>query len=723
MVVKVGTTAPKIAAIRALSEAGYTLIPLRGKSPFNDKWPEIAPGTYDENNLPGNYGVALKAGDLVVDVDPRHFVAGDQPLKRLIAAVGALKSFTVRSGAGGLHIYLRKPADTPIRCKHPDYPGIDFLSAGRQVVGPGSIHPDTGQEYAVASGNPTETAEAPTALLALLHRTEVPFDEIGTGTYINDAATQARFLAYLQDAAPATGSFLVACKGRDLGLPPGLVHELMLDVWNPRRASPKTPEELRVKVIHAYKYAKGAVGNAHPSVDFNVVMPKTPPKEKEPELAWNTSPQGKMQKTFNNLMNYLRLPAGGLHKVFAFNDFTGRVEFVNPAPWHKAMMPKTRAVSDHDLMLLRGFLASRHSYDATLGDIESAVTNVAYHDRFHPVREYLSSLTWDGNKRLDTWMRDYLGAVDGGHPDYLRAVSRKVLCAAVMRVMRPGIKFDHVLVLEGAQDLGKSTAVEILGGEWASDAPVDPHSRDTIGDMQGRWVIEMAEMEVLRKTEEEALKAFITRRTDRARLAYGRVTGEYPRQSIFIATKNPRADGTYLKDETGNRRWWPVRCDPSADLSGLAQVDFKGLKEARNQLFAEAYKAVTSAPGECLYMETADLKTQARKVVEQRHAEHEWTESVAVWLETLNSKPETKRDFLTAREVFIDALGGSDSRLNQGALRSIARVLRDLGWHPALRWRAGRPMRGYVFSPSVVDNPTAPPREKKNPLDNLLNQL
>jgi len=740
---------PKVSAIRALTEAGYTLIPVcsptvphehksggkmkpcktLGKVPPRYDWVDTAPGVYAEQNLPENYGVALRAGDLVVDVDPRNFPAGDKPLMRLASLVGGIHSFTVRTGGGGLHIYFRKPADLIITQGLKEYPGIEFKTAGRQVVGPGSLHSGSGKLYEIIKGSPLEVAEAPQALLDLLKRTAVPFSDLGNGTgvYVNDASTQGRYVAYLTDVAETSvegkggdhNAFKVSCHGRDLGLPPATTYELLLAHWNERCTPPWEEEELKAKVINAYKFAKGVVGAEHPSAAFEAVGP-APAKDKDPEIAWvTTGPNQKVVKCFQNLLNYMRLPAGGLYKIFAYNDFTGRIEFVSPAPWHRGRMPNYAGVGDNDLKLLKGWLATRHGFEASVQHIEEAVTNVAYHERFHPVREYLEGLKWDGKPRLNTWLRDYLGAIDGGYPDYLAAISRKVLCAAVMRIMRPGVKFDHVLVLEGDQDLGKSTVCEILGGEWSSDAPVDPHNRDTVDALQGRWIVEMAEMEVLRKTDEDALKAFITRKTDRVRLAYGRSTGEYPRQSIFIASKNPRVDGAYLKDDTGNRRWWPVRCEPKANSHGLAQADFKGLKAVRNQLFAEAMSVVRTSPGEDLYMETATLKAQAKAVVGQRHAAHEWTERIEGWIAECDQKPETRREFLTVRDVFLDAMGGTDGKLDRRSTLAIAGVLRDAGWTQGFHRHNGRFQRGWLRTPPIV----APEMPAADALDALVATL
>ncbi len=712
-----GTPSPKLLAIRALTAAGYTLIPLyKGKNPGFDAWEHTMPGEFSEAELARqNYGIALRSTDLVVDIDPRNFAAGDSPVRRLVEKVGKLSSFTVKTGGGGYHIYFKKPADMAVRNGLREYPGVEFKAGpGRQMVGPGSLHPESGKEYVVEAGSIDKIADAPSTLLALIFRTPVAFDEVkGTGAYVSDAATQGRFLTYLEHTAEPSvqgkggdaNAFKVACHGRDLGLPPALTWELMLEVWNKRCTPPWDAEELRAKVIHAYKYAAGAVGSAHPAAAFEKLPENKTATPAKVELSWDTTAQGALKKTFNNLINYFRDPKLGLYKLFAYNEFTGREEYVNPAPWHMGRMPASRMITDRDFSLIKGYLSARHGYEVEAKAIEQAITNIAHGQSFHPVREYLEGLKWDGKSRLDFWLRDYLGVAE---TEYSRACARKVLCAAVMRVFSPGIKFDHVLVLEGTQDIGKSSVIEILGHPWSTDAAVDPHNRDTIDMMQGRWIIEMAEMEAARRTDEEALKAFITRKTDMARLAYGRRTGEFPRQSIFIATKNPRADGSYLKDETGGRRWWPVRCEPQ---HGLGQVDFKGLKAARDQLFAEAVVLMKKSPAEKLYMETSDLKLAAREEAAARFVQHEWVERIAAWVDACDAEPATRREFLTSRDVYIEAMGGSDRTLDQRCTRAIAGVLRGLGWRSDVKWINDRPVRGFSRGPAKVKSISAPLQE------------
>ncbi len=181
---------------------------------------------------------------------------------------------------------------------------------------------------------------------------------------------------------------------------------------------------------------------------------------------------------------------------------------------------------------------------------------VARLNAYDPIQDYLGARVWDGVPRIDFWLRDFLGVKDTA---YTRAVARKVLCAGVMRVYVPGCKFDHTMVLEGEQDIGKSTVCKILGSErFYGDFQIDPHNKDTVQNLQGLWIVEMAELATVRKADTDALKAFLTRSTDKIRVAFGRLPQEFPRQSMFIGSYNPDADGAYLKDATGNRRWWPA---------------------------------------------------------------------------------------------------------------------------------------------------------------------
>jgi hypothetical protein len=222
------------------------------------------------------------------------------------------------------------------------------------------------------------------------------------------------------------------------------------------------------------------------------------------------------------------------------------------------------------------------------GDV---VADEARSQGWHPVKEYLDGLEWDGTPRVNDWLSTYGGAEAS---NYTRAVGALVLIAAVRRVREPGCKFDEVLVLKSEQGKGKSTAVRELlpNGEWFSDdLPIGAEAQAIIERTQGKWIIEAAELKGIRRRGEDVVKAFLSRSADKARMAYGRIAKEALRQFIIIGTTN---DQKFLHDTTGNRRWWPVEVE---------RFDLDGLRRDRDQLWAEA--AHREAAGESIRLDPA----------------------------------------------------------------------------------------------------------------------
>ena len=695
--------------IKQYIAAGYTLFPLvkNKKIPAVKAWQHVKIGEFTADYLSqSNYGVALKGSDFVIDYDPRNALPGatTPPLHQLQSDLVfeiPVNTFTVATGGGGLHIYMAKsPGVENIAKSLQKYPGLDFLAGpSRFVVGPGSIHPGTGKRYECLAGADYMdflgggVADAPAALINLVKKGyggASGREKISEG-FEATTDTNDMFVAYLATGAPLAKegehgdevTYKVACIGRDLGLSSDTVYEVMRDNWNDSCTPRWTDSELQDKVRNAYKYASGAPGAKNPINDFKGVPATTPDTNgKDAEKShWRTDQYGRPRKTLYNLLNFLRIPQYGYSQLFGLNEFTKRIEFRNPAPWHNGKMPTIHGIHDQDVILLKSYLSKNQDFEVFTIMVQEAITIIAHENCFHPVREYLDGLTWDGVPRLDTWLRDYATIEDN---TYTRAVARKVLCAAVARIYTPGIKFDHVLVLEGAQKLGKSTLCAKLGGAWYGDFVMDPHSKDTIDKLQGKWIVEMAEMEVSSRSDVNALKAFITRQVDRDRLAYERLTADFPRQCIFIGTINPDADGGYLKDSTGNRRFWPVKV--------RGKIDFKGIKQVRDQLFAEA-KAML-AKGEKLYMETEELDKAAEVEAAERHGEDPWTHRVKTWLSMAENQ---KRNFLTSRDIFIEALGGTDLRLGRRETTAIANVMRSIGgWDKSIEHVPGvGATRGY----------------------------
>jgi predicted P-loop ATPase len=232
--------------------------------------------------------------------------------------------------------------------------------------------------------------------------------------------------------------------------------------------------------------------------------------------------------------------------------------------------------------------------------ILETLLSVSLKSRFHPVRDYFNGLKWDGKPRIDTWLKDYLGAE--GFDEYLSQVSAKVLCAIVARVFKPGTKFDYVLILEGEQGCGKSTAIEHLASrEWYTDTMIDLKNKDSFMALEGCVIMELAELSSFKGVSQDVIKNFITSPTDKYRKPYNRQMGEYKRQCVFIGTTN---DVEYLKDMTGNRRFWPV------EVNGY---DFKKalILRDRDQLFAEA--KVRWENGEVLFL-TGAAEAQAQEI-------------------------------------------------------------------------------------------------------------
>jgi putative DNA primase/helicase len=186
---------------------------------------------------------------------------------------------------------------------------------------------------------------------------------------------------------------------------------------------------------------------------------------------------------------------------------------------------------------------------------EEAIKRVSYENCYHPVRDYLESLKWDGRPRADTWLRDHLGVED---TEVNRAMASKWLIGAVARILQPGCKMDEALYLEGPQGLRKSTALKTIAGPWFTDQLPDLSNKDSLLQLQGVWVVEVAEMASFGRAGEAAIKSFLSTAVDRFGIPHDRLTSDHPRQCVFAATVNP--EGGYLKDATGQRRAWTVLC-------------------------------------------------------------------------------------------------------------------------------------------------------------------
>jgi len=284
--------------------------------------------------------------------------------------------------------------------------------------------------------------------------------------------------------------------------------------------------------------------------------------------------------------------AAALKGLVCFNEFGGIVEFSRSPPWRRA--DRRDRWTDDDDTALAAYLQGQQIAVRGTTVISNCVSLVAKDIPIHPVREYLSSIVWDGVSRLSDWLGNYMGAQ--GDPEYLALVGRSWLISGVARVELPGCQVDHVLVLEAVQGAGKSSAARILAvrPEWFADQLGDLRNKDAALQLSNKWLIEMSELAGVRRANLESVKAFVSRGQDVYRPPYGRRAITVPRQCIFIGTTN---ELEYLRDRTGNRRYWPVRC---------GNINLDALARDRDQLWAEARHCYKS--GEAWHLDQVGTK-------------------------------------------------------------------------------------------------------------------
>jgi putative DNA primase/helicase len=379
-----------------------------------------------------------------------------------------------------------------------------------------------------------------------------------------------------------------------------------------------------------------------------------------------------------------------------FDEFCGSVIKSNNLPWSKETESKKNSNDymiwdDYDDALLRCYLEKNYGIYAPV-KTDDALSAVAKKYAYHPIRDYINSLTWDGVNRVDNLLIDYLGARDC---DYTRAVMRKTLVAAVSRVFEPGIKFDYMPVLVGPQGVGKSHILSLIGGKWYSDSFNTVLGKEAYEQLQGCWIIEMAELSAIRKVEAEAVKHFISKRDDVYRQAYGRRVIKHPRQCVFFGTTN---DVEFLRDRTGNRRYWPIVVYENKVKKDMWK-DFNSYEI--DQVWAEA--KVIYDKKEPLVLDKG-LDKEAIKN-QEAHMEDNSKEGMIIeyldkllpvnWIDMdiggrrryisggdFSDLPgEKKRERVCAMEIWCELFDGDPRNMNSGHSREINDILRKIdGW-------------------------------------------
>lgn len=564
---------------------------------------------------------------------------------------------------------------------------ISFMGTGQQTVLPPSIHPDTGMKYAWASPLMVKRLPLfnPSKFVSQIERVErdVPkldFQAVDVNLY--DTKLPVKFIKMIEEgknvedrSAALFSCTLAMCR---VGFTDNEILSVLSDEanWISEAAYIHTASRDRGVAVHwlnKYTLAKARFEtdiarrfeqkvDVTPLGEFEALEQEEELQALQEQVLPDLDGQRKPKQTVRNVVHILEKFLGG--GLVGLDEFSNRVVYLKDTPYGGK---RGRELTDQDDRELSHYVAEHYRFEPALDHCFRAHAIIAHRYRFHPVRRYLERLEWDRVPRLDGWLREAFKA--HGPKLYLNAVSRKTMVAAVKRVMEPGCKYDYALVLEGFQGKGKSTALSILAGApWFTDSLGDIYQKDVVDQMTGKWVIELAELSSFKGKDNEYLKAFISRQVDRVRPPYGRRSQDFPRQSIFIGSTN---SSEYLTDETGNRRYWPVKVDA---------VDRKWLRKNRDQLWAEALHYYRE--GEKLYL-PKEIEELARAEQDKRFEVDEWEHPIKELLAKKENDSKTGELRITSTEVWNE-LNGFTGHSAGGPptmdVKRIGRIMHRLGF-------------------------------------------
>lgn len=373
------------------------------------------------------------------------------------------------------------------------------------------------------------------------------------------------------------------------------------------------------------------------------------------------------------LANACLLTSQAFPDTFRLNTFTDKIEVHRPLPSPVTGQPMPqdgpRELTDSDYTAVSAALARSHGLSFSVQQVGAAIEAAAQENAYHPIRDYLESLKWDRVPRLEHWLHDFLGADES---EYTAGVGKMFLIGMVARVMRAGCKNDYVLILEGNQGIRKSTACKVLAGEkFFSDSlpPIREGSKDLASHLAGKWLVEVAEMSAASRADTESLKAFLTRTHETYRPAYGRNEITQARQCVLVGTTNRQE---YLRDSTGDRRFWPVKCGVSGD-----PCDIDGLQEARDQLFAEAFHLYQR--GEKWWPDSDFEVEHIRPEQAKRYDDHPWMGTLETHFRTHPDMKEVTVSGLLNVPIGKTAAGRADKATVKDCLQKLGWVHRRTG--------------------------------------------
>jgi hypothetical protein len=546
------------------------------------------------------------SGVFVVDLDNKNGVNGIAELEGLEAKHGKLpETYAVVTPSGGKHLYFAMP-DIDLGCSASRVAeGIDIRAEGGYVIAPPSLLGSGGKYVAVDNGfTIADAVQAPDWLIKLAmakrkRKTKTPLDrsvaEIKPRNWVQkilDAECEA-----VATAEKKTRNDTLNKAAWRLGQ---LVGQKAL-----------TREEAEDALYEAARECGLLVDDGGEDAVLDTM---------------NSGLTAGQQATFEHPLFPDRHPDGGIalkdsiDNVRALLSFLGVTMKFNRFAYRTDIFGlKDYRFLDDNVLLEIWALAHQYHFKASRDHLAGALGAIGLENAYHPVLEYFDALHWDGIERVGQWLTTYAGAEDN---EYVSAVGRKTLLAAVRRVRQPGVKHDAMLVLEGPQVAGKSTLFRTLAvkDEWFTDnftLKLADDEKKLIEQTAGCLILEIPELKGLQHSQVETIKAFLSRQTDKARLSYGRFPATVPRQYIIGGTINPEDDAPYLKDKTGNRRFWPVT---TAD-----QIDLASLRRDIDQLWAEAVHL--EAKGESLELPRHVLAA-AKAEQEKRVAEDPLVEAL-----------------------------------------------------------------------------------------------
>lgn len=623
---------------KALSQAvaGYSIIPLKkDKRPLVSSWTQFQKNPATEEQIEGwwlknpdaNYGIITGeiSGITVVDIDVKE---GSD----VVDLNEFPETFTVKTPSGGYHLYYQYDADIKQTANtYPQFPHVDIRNDGGYVVGPGSV-----TDYVKKGKREGGTYTVHNKKAIQPFPREMFLGKAAAKKLKNTKTKLGTRLAKVQEMKDGDG--------RNVALASVLGTLL--------RGQPKQNyPELKV----AFETIAQSMHNPLPEKEvaaiWNSIGSKAFDEAAEVDLMVNAK-----GVPFINVENVKRILLGD-------EDFVDRVVFDNFLQTYRYRPNKESAyrdLRDSDEITLVREISRKYDGFAMLAHatLQKALYEVANIRAVDSAADWLNSLKWDGEDRIETWLQKVYGVEDN---KYHRAVGSNWLKGLAKRILKPGCKFDYVLVLEGPQGTKKSTSLGILGGEHHVETTAAPDNKDFLMLLQGNLIVEFSEGETLTRGEIKQLKAVITTQFDKFRAPYERHVQTHPRRCVFAMTTN---QSEYLKDETGNRRWLPVECQQEADIEWL--------RTNRDQLLAEAAYRVTE-----LDETTWEFPEEAAEEQMKRQISDPNTDRIVDWY-NVNVKPDRKEKGVSVTEAYQEAYGFGHSKMNKRDEMEIANIFRNV---------------------------------------------